>query len=414
MTQPAFDLRMIRIGGRRDHLQKRVTDFYAVTSRIPHTYFREVVSPMDREVLVREGSGLRKMLMFASNNYLGFANHPDINAAVINSIRKYGCGVAGPPLLNGYHTLIRETEAKLAAFKKQEDAMIFSSGFTTNLGIVAGLAQTGDTIIYDERSHASFYDGMKAHELKTYSFPHNQFAHMESLMAEHGAKPGRTLFASVEGVYSMDGDCAPLDEFTRLCKLNNAVSIVDDAHGTGVLGLHGTGTAEHFQCSGDVDVHMGTFSKAFAVSGGFVAANKEIINYLRYFARPYMFSASLALPVAAAVSAGIDLIRDEPWRREALRSIVAYAAQQLEPYGLFVRPEAGFITLRVPEGMQIRRAARAFHNKDIFLNAIEYPAVEQDQQRFRISFTANHSREDIDRLTEVVLGIWNDPQMYLP
>lgn len=412
MTKSATDLKKIQLDGRRVHLRQRASHFYNICNSTPHSYFRQVISPMDREVLVREGSRTRKMLMFASNNYLGFGNHPYIREKVVECIRKYGCGVGGPPLLNGYHTVIREAEERLAAWKKQDDAIIFSSGFATNLGIVTGLTQAGDMIVYDELSHASFYDGIKYSSARARSFAHNDMEAFGNIMAELPCKPGQTILAAVEGVYSMDGDCAPLDRFTGICRRYGALSVVDDAHGTGVLGETGAGTAEHFNCSADVDIHMGTFSKAFAVSGGFVAADREIINYLRYYARPYMFSASFPPSVAAAVIAGLDLMGKEPWLRRDLLRNVAYTAHLLEQFGLYAPAEAGFITLRTPDTMNIRKAAMAFHKKGIFLNSIEYPAVPLEKQRFRISLTSSHTRQDIDRLVEAVCEIWNDENMY--
>ncbi|HSF44986.1 MAG TPA: pyridoxal phosphate-dependent aminotransferase family protein [Chitinophagaceae bacterium] len=409
------DLKEIQVQGRRKGLRTRTSEFLAITKSIAHTYFREVISPMDREVLVRDQhtGKVSNMLMFASNNYLGFANHPYIRERVKQSIDEYGCGVGGPPLLNGYHKLIREAEERLAAWKKQEDAIIFSSGFCTNLGIITGLTHSGDLVVFDELSHASFYDGIKYSHAQSISFTHNCMDEFGSILDKHQAKNGQTVFASVEGVYSMDGDCAPLKQFSSICREYGAVSVVDDAHGSGVLGETGAGTAEAFGCTDDIDIHMGTFSKAFAVSGGFAAASKDIINYLRYYARPYFFSASFPPSTAAAVIAALDLLENEPWRRKRLLNNVAYTSSLIEHLGLYARAEAGFLTLKVPRGMNMRKAAMEFHKRKIFLNAIEYPAVPFDKQRFRISLMADHTREDIHRLVQAIEEIWATDEMFM-
>jgi glycine C-acetyltransferase len=408
------DLKEIQLQGRRQDLRTRTKEFLNITGGIAHTYFREVISPMDREVLVkdRQTGKVSKMLMFASNNYLGFANHPYIREKVKKSIDDYGCGVGGPPLLNGYHKLIREAEERLAAWKKQEDAIIFSSGFTTNLGIITGLSHSGDLIVFDELSHASFYDGIKYSHARSLSFTHNRMDEFQRLLEEHPARKGQTVFASVEGVYSMDGDCAPLRKFASTCRQYGAVSVVDDAHGSGVLGETGSGTAEAFGCTADIDIHMGTFSKAFAVSGGFAAAPRDIVNYLRYYARPYFFSASFPPSTAAAVIAALDLLETEPWRRKQLLVNVAYTSSLIEHLGLYAPAEAGFLTLKVPHGMNMRKAAMEFHRRNIFLNAIEYPAVPFDKQRFRISLMATHTREDIRQLATAIEEIWANEAMF--
>ena len=205
----------------------------------------------------------------------------------------------------------------------------------------------------------------------------------------------------------MDGDLAPLPELVALCHEFDAILLLDDAHGTGVMGANGGGTAEHFGIKGDTAISMGTFSKTFAVTGGFIAGPKPVIDYLRYFARPYMFSASLSPVVVATVLAGLDVLEEEPERLWHLRQNIAYAAASLHRIGFDVHPETAIIPLIVPEWMDIRRASRMFHEKGIFVNSIEYPAVPVTQQRFRISIMATHSGNDIDRLTRAVREVWD-------
>jgi glycine C-acetyltransferase len=188
--------------------------------------------------------------------------------------------------------------------------------------------------------------------------------------------------------------------------------IIDDAHGTGVLGRNGRGTASKYGCEDDVDITMGTFSKVFATCGGFITASESLVYYLRYYARPYMFSASIPPAIAATVLGGIDVIENEPWLRKQLLDNVAYAVTQLRPFGLYAPPQAAIITLALPPHMDIRKSAYLFHEKGIFLNPVEYPAVPASKQRFRISLMATHTKNDIDRLSTAVQEVWNDPQAY--
>lgn len=403
--------------GKRQPLLKRVQSFYSFIEDLKnineYTYQRLVISPMDREVIVKDlyTGDHHKMLMFASNNYLGLANHPYVKKKVNEALHNYGVGIGGPPLLNGYSILMAELEQRLADLKQQESAMIFSTGFSTNLGLLAALVEEDDLVLHDELSHASFYDGLRLAQVKAISFKHNNLEDLEEKLKLNSKNRKGEIFIGIEGVYSMDGDLAPLDRMLPLIKKYKAICLLDDAHGTGVLGKRGSGTSEHFGLCKDIDIAMGTFSKSFGMTGGFLAASKEVINYIRYFARPYVFSASLPPTTLAAVLAGIDVIEKEPWRREMLMQNVQYATQQLRPFGLVREPEAAIIALSVPQTMNLRKANYQFHQKGIFLNAIEYPAVPMDQQRFRISIMAEHTKKDIDQLVESIEQVWKDKSL---
>jgi glycine C-acetyltransferase len=309
MKANTHNLQQILLMSRNAKLSSRLETFEEEMRSMTHTYLRSIVSPAGREVTVDDPftDRHRSMLMFGSNNYLGLANHPDVISRVHKAIKDYGCGIGGPPLLNGYTKIVREAEERLAALKGDQDAMIFSSGFMANLGIIGALAQQSDVILFDELSHASFYDGTRLTKARSVSFKHNNLENLEFLLDQNTKTEG-SIFVCVEGVYSMDGNLAPLDKIAPLCKRYNALLIVDDAHGTGVMGENGRGTAFHFQCSDDVDITMGTFSKVFATCGGFVTGSRRIINYLRFYARSYMFSASVPPPVIATVLGGLDLM----------------------------------------------------------------------------------------------------------
>lgn len=205
----------------------------------------------------------------------------------------------------------------------------------------------------------------------------------------------------------MDGDVAPLDRLLPLCESHGALLVLDDAHGTGVMGASGRGTAEHFGLEGKIPLTMGTFSKAFSVTGGFVAGSSAIISYLRFFARAHMFSAALPPPVIAAVLGGLEVLEREPERLSTLRRNIALAARGLQELGFDLQPSSAILPLRVPVNMDIRQASLAFHERGIFVNSIEYPAVPVSQQRFRISLMATHTQEDIRRLLTAVQEVWS-------
>ena len=409
-----FDLRDILLRGRRMPLADRVNFFgeflESLSSNKQMLHLRCISSPSDREVDVYdEYLGItRKMLMFGSNNYLGFANHPYIKEYVKSTIEKYGIGIGGPPLLNGYTKIHKELEERLASLKGAEDALIFSSGYGANVGLVSALVGPDDYVVYDQYSHASFYDGLKMCNARGIHFLHNDVDNLKAKLEDARKINPKNIYVGVEGVYSMDGDIAPLDEIVAVCKQYDAILLVDDAHGTGTIGNHGGGSGDYFGLENEIDITMGTFSKSFAVTGGFVTASKPIVDYLRFFARSYMFSASISPITIASVLAGLDLLENDPSILNSLRNNVKYAASLLNRIGFNVASETPIIPLRVPMEMNIRDAAYKFHERGIFINSIEYPAVPVSQQRFRISITASHTKEDINKLAEVVEEIWTE------
>lgn len=408
-----FDLRDILLNGRSVRLSERTAhfgDFLKSLQEQEHNLcMRCISSAADREVEVvdQQFGRRRSMLMFGSNNYLGLATHPHVVNQASAALESFGAGIGGPPLLNGYTTLHRDLEERLAAFKGAEDAMIFSSGYGANVGLVSGLTGRNDIIVYDAYSHASFCDGLKMSGAQALMSSHNDVAHLRAMLEGASRRPHNDIFVGVEGVYSMDGDLAPLDRILPLCNEYGAYLVLDDAHGTGVMGAHGRGTAEHFGLEGKIPITMGTFSKVFAVTGGFVAADKAIVDYLRYFGRSYMFSASLPPVVVATVLAGLDVLEREPERVDQLHANIAYAAAAFRQIGFSTPSHSAIFPLRVPAGMDIRKAARAFHERGIFVNSVEYPAVPVSQQRFRVSVMATHTRRDIDRLIATIEEVWS-------
>ncbi|MFQ5568722.1 MAG: aminotransferase class I/II-fold pyridoxal phosphate-dependent enzyme [Rhodothermales bacterium] len=408
-----FNLRDILLRGRKLDFKER-TAFFSnwIGQRAAcgdSLYLRSITSAADREVEVfdRYTGKTRRMLMFGSNNYLGLTNHPYVRERVKQTVDEFGVGVGGPPLLNGYTRLHRELEERLSAFKKKEDTLIFSSGYGTNVGMISCLIGKHDLVIHDAYSHASFHDGLKMGNATALKFPHNNVDELAKLLEATTTDANGDTFVGVEGIYSMDGDLAPLDRIAPLCRKHDAILLVDDAHGTGVMGPGGHGTAEHFGVEDQIDITMGTFSKAFGVVGGFVSTSKAIADYMRFFARSYFFSASMPPVVVAAVLACLDVLEQEPEIQQRLHDNVAYAAQGLRCMGFDVHPQSAIITLILPETVNLRKAAYHLHKAGIFLNSIEYPAVPAEKQRFRISLMATHTREDIDYLLECIEEAWD-------
>ncbi|MDX1420370.1 MAG: pyridoxal phosphate-dependent aminotransferase family protein [Rubricoccaceae bacterium] len=370
-------------------------------------FFRRILSRVDREVLVQNHDGsTQTMLMFGSNSYLGLPTHPRVIAAVENALAEWGAGVGGPPMLNGYANLHRALEERLADFEGTEDVVLFGSGYAANVGLMSTLPSPDDLVLYDESSHASFFDGLRLGGHSGVAFAHNDVGALAAQLEAVQDRPG-DRFVGVEGVYSMDGDLAPLDEIVALCGRHGALLVVDDAHGTGITG-QGRGTAYHYGVHGAVDVMMGTFSKAFAVTGGFAACSKPVADYLRLVARSYVFSASLPPQTVAAVLAGLDVIEEEPERHARMLENARYLTAGLRRLGFEANPESAIFSLPVPPPLNIRPMAFAFHQRGLFLNHVEFPAVKPSAQRFRVSVMATHTREDLDRLLTAIEEVWDE------
>lgn len=404
-------LRRIMRQARKVDLDTRAKSFeefwHSAVNAHQSLYFREITGPQGREVTVRDQftGESRKLLMFGSNNYLGFADHPYIKDKISKALDQYGTGIGGPPLLNGYTVLMKDLEDRIAKLKGTEAAIIYPTGYQTNLSLVTCLTERGDLILCDEAHHASLYDGLKMANLPYQTFRHNDLEDLEELLIGQRSD-ARDAFVFVESVHSMDSDLSPVPELAEICRKYTAFLVVDDAHGTGVLGEHGHGVGEHFNMTGKIDLVMGTFSKAFASVGGFVAGPSHIIAYLKFYSRPYMFSAALPPTVLSAIHASLDLLELEPERVQQLRDNVNYVTNGLGKQGIEVSSQGGCVPLLVPVDINIRKAAFAFHELGLFMNPIEWPAVPRDKQRFRISIMATHTTEDLDQLLTAIKDVW--------
>lgn len=404
-----IDLRSILLKSRRLGIRSRAKTYstwiQSVQARGESMYHRVVNSPVDRAVMVLDTqTGIeQEMLMFGSNTYLGLTNHPYVKERMQAAIDEWGAGVGGAPLLSGYSGLHRQLEERMAAFKGSEDAVIYQSGYGANLGLITCLLGKRDVAYYDALSHACTLDGIHMAAGIGVKFAHNDMDALAELLSR--PVEGDRIIC-VEGVYSMDGDLAPLPEIVQLAKRHDALVLLDDAHGVGVVGRQGRGAADHFGVSSDIDMMVGTFSKVFGVTGGVVCTTRAIADYLRHFSRSNVFSSSLPPASIAAVHAGLDLLERDDSLIAKLHDNVAYMARKLNALGFDIAPDSAIVPLPVPKGMNLRRAVRYIHDQGIFANAVEYPAVAVHRQRIRFSVMAVHTYEDIDRVVDVVEQVW--------
>lgn len=359
-----------------------------------YPYFHPIESAQEPEVVVHG----RRMIMIGSNNYLGLTTHPKVKEAARLALERYGTGCGGSRLLNGTQDLHEELEVKLARFKGREAAIVFSTGFQANLGILSSLGGKGDVLIVDRWDHASIVDGCRLSFGETLRFRHNDMADLKRALARSG-KRGKLIV--VDGVFSMEGDIANLPEVVRLGREYGARVMVDDAHATGILGKNGRGTAEHFGLEEEVDLVMGTCSKALAAIGGFVAGKAEVIEYIRHHARSLIFSASLPPACVAAISAALDVIESEPERREQLWKNAQRVRRELTSLGfdtgLTTTP---IIPVIIGEDRVVFQFWKLLFDEGMFANAAVSPAVPKGRALIRTSYMATHTAAHLDRVLE--------------
>lgn len=370
-----------------------------------HTYRRELISSSGNRVLVydRQTGREREMLMFGSNNYLGLAAHPRVVKAAEEALEKYGVGAGSVSLLAGTFDIHKKLEKKLAEFKGCEDAIIFPSGYSTNVGCLSALLRDKDMVLIDRLAHASIIDGCILSRSKMRTFRHSDVNALRQIL-ERNRNIEDTLLIAVDGVYSMDGDIAPLPEIMEAAQEYGAKVLVDDAHATGVIGKQGKGTASHFGLEGEVDIVIGTMSKAIGQLGGFVASSREIVNYLRYYARSYFFSTSLPPVVVASVLAALEVIESEPELIDRLWENIRYFRENLLSLGfeLVENTESAIIPIIVGEETLLKKMSVRLNEEGLYVNPVPYPAVPRDKTRFRTSVMATHTREDLDKALEIL------------
>jgi 8-amino-7-oxononanoate synthase len=343
--------------------------------------------------------GERRILMFGSNNYLGLTTHPEVKAAAAEAIERFGTGCSGSRMLNGTMSLHVELEERLAQFMKRDAALVFGTGFQTNLGAISGITGRGDTIIADRNIHASLLDGCLASFARTVRYRHNDMADLEHVLRSLPIDEGRLIV--VDGVFSMEGDTAKLPEIVSLAMKYGARVYVDEAHGIGVLGKHGRGASEHFGVEEDVDIVMGTFSKSFASIGGFVAARREVIEYLKHHSRAFVYSASLAPANAAAVLKALEIIEREPERRERLLVIAERVRDGLMELGFkLLTGPTPIIPVIIGDEALVCQFFNELMNEGIYTNPVLPPAVTHGL--IRISCMATHTDKQVEQLFDTM------------
>ncbi len=373
-----------------------------------YPYFREIQSDQDTEVLIAG----KKVLMFGSNSYLGLTNHPKVKEAAKAAIDKYGTGCAGSRFLNGTLDIHIRLEEKLAQLVHKDEALCYSTGFQVNLGVVSLLAGRHDYLLLDELDHASIIEGSRLSFSKVLKFAHNDMKALESKLKI--CHKERVKLIVVDGIFSMEGDIINLPEVVRLSEKYGASIMVDDAHSLGVLGKNGSGTASHFGLTDKVDLIMGTFSKSFASLGGFIAADKEVINFIKHNSRTLIFSASMTPSSAAAVLASIDIMEHEPERIQHLWDITAYALKAFKAAGFDTgKSETPIIPLFIRDDIKALKLTQILLNDGVFVNPVVSPAVPKEDCLIRYSLMATHTQEQveisIEKITKAAkaLGILN-------
>lgn len=365
-----------------------------------YPYYRPIESGQDPVVKMAG----KDVMMFGSNSYLGLSDDPRLKEAAIEAIRKYGTSCSGSRFLNGTLDIHMALEEKLAALVGKEEAVTYSTGFQVNLGVVSCLGFRGGYIFLDALDHACIIDGSRLSFSRVVKFPHNDVEVLERKMQTAPLEVPKLIV--VDGVYSMEGDLAPVPQLVELCEKYNASLMIDDAHGLGVFGDHGRGTADHFGLTNKVDLIMGTFSKSFGSLGGFIAGDHEVLNYLKHNSRSLIFSASMPPASVAAVSRAIDIMLSEPERIEHLWALTRHAHEEFKARGFDIgHTQSPIIPLFVRDLNKCLTAVKMALEEGVFITPVIPPAVPEDSVIVRFALMATHSFEQldeaIDKLTKI-------------
>lgn len=375
-------------------LQKKLSQYTApqeAKAKGIYPYFTPISSEQNTEVLVNG----RKVLMFGSNSYLGLTNHPKIKEAAKAAIDKYGSGCAGSPFLNGTLDIHIQLQDELAEFTGKDGVMLFSAGFQANSGVIPCITGRNDYVIYDERDHASIMEGKQITFANTYKYKHNNMEDLERVLQRCPVEASKLVVT--DGVFSMEGDVAPIPKLVELCDKYQATLMVDEAHGLGVFGREGRGTCDHFNQLKNVELVMGTFSKSLASVGGFIASDKETINWMKHNVRPYIFTASISPASTASVLAALHIMRSEPERQQALWDITRYALKSFKDLGFEIgNTETPIIPLFVRDNDKTFMLTHMLLEDGLFVTPVIAPAVPSEDTLIRIALMATHTKEQVD------------------
>lgn len=362
-----------------------------------YPYFHKLTSGQDT-VVEMEG---HETIMIGSNNYLGLTSHPEVINAGVEALKKYGSGCSGSRFLNGTLDLHVELENELAKFLHKEAVMTFSTGFQSNLGIISAIAGRNDYIFCDKENHASIYDGCKLSYAKMVRYEHSDMTDLERKLKEVPEDKG--ILIVTDGVFSMGGDICRLPEIVALAKKYGARVMVDDAHGLGVLGAHGRGTAEHFGLEDEVDIIMGTFSKSLASIGGYMAASRRVVDYVKHTSRPYIFCASIPPASVACALQALKILEREPERVKELRNISDYMRRGLKNLGVnIIDSTTPIIPIYTYDDAKAFMACKMLLERGVYVNPVVTPATPPGMALLRTSYTATHTEEQMDKAMKAI------------
>ena len=365
-----------------------------------YPYFHKLLSGQD-VVVNMEG---KRTIMLGSNNYLGLTNHPKVIEAGVEAIKKYGSGCSGSRFLNGTLDLHVKLEREIADFLHKEEAVTFSTGFQSNLGVISAIVGRNDCMICDKENHASIYDGCKLSYGKMLRYNHNDMADLESKLKFVPKECG--ILIITDGVFSMSGDICNLPKIVELAKKYGARVMVDDAHGLGVIGKTGRGTGEYFGMEDDIDLIMGTFSKSLASLGGYVTGKKEVIEYIKHTSRPYIFSASITPASVSSALAALNILKSEPERVKRLNDISDYMRKRLKENGVnIIESKTPIIPIYTYDDEKTFLACKMLLDRGVYVNPVVSPATPVGKSLLRTSYTANHTKEIIDEAVDKIVEV---------
>jgi 8-amino-7-oxononanoate synthase len=398
-----FSLSNFLAGESRDPLQAppSFTAWMQAGAWAAELYEPELLASADARTEINYGGKSHRVLNLCSYNYLGLANHPDVIAAAHRALDTHGLGACGSPMLSGMTDLHRDLESRIAKFLNREDAMLFNSGFGGALGTVSGLLRKSDVAILDNRSHLSLRDGAVLSRCRTEKFEHNDAASLDAALKRQG---GRRQLVIVEGIYSMDGDFGKLAELTEVAESHGASVFIDEAHSVLGCGKNGRGAAEQFEVEDRVPLIYGTFSKAFGALGGFVAGSKETLQYLRFYAHPYVYSCALPPTVIAGLLKALDIaIAEGPRLRKQLWENAEYFHEKLRDLGIDTGASTTYVMpLVIGDRERMYRLGHELRRRGLWVAPVDYPAVPQNRICFRACVTAKHTRADLDEALNIL------------